>query len=142
MKQILIILLLTLTSCSQSTNTQTKSTTEERQPTLEKATIVSYQDLDVKQFAEEIVSNSNAIIMDVRTPEETVDGIIDGAIELDYYDEEFLQKLSKMDKSKDYYVYCKMGGRSAKAARLMIKNGFSSVHNLKGGYIDWIEEKK
>ena len=37
-------------------------------------------------------------------------------------------------------VHCKLGGRSAKAAQLLVERGFTNVHNLTGGILAWIAE--
>ena len=45
------------------------------------------------------------------------------------------RKSSKqVDKDKTIYVYCKMGGRSAKAQEKLTALGFQHVINLEGGY--------
>jgi thioredoxin 1 len=81
----------------------------------------------------------NSILLDVRTPEEISNGSIPGASTIDFYDPEFEQRINLMDKSKSIYVYCRAGGRSAKAAQLLINNGFSQVYNLEGGMMAWQE---
>lgn len=79
----------------------------------------------------------NAILLDVRTPQETGLSFIEGASFINLYDEGFVSKINSMDKSKAVYVYCKGGSRSSKAANLLVENGFSEVYNLKGGIISW-----
>jgi sulfur-carrier protein adenylyltransferase/sulfurtransferase len=39
----------------------------------------------------------------------------------------------------DVVVHCKMGGRSAKAVRQLVDQGFTNVKNLKGGILAWID---
>jgi len=39
----------------------------------------------------------------------------------------------------DIVVHCKMGGRSAKAVRQLIDNGYDRVQNLSGGILSWID---
>ena len=79
----------------------------------------------------------NAILLDVRTPQETGLSFIEGASFINLYDEAFVSKINSMDKSKAVYVYCKGGSRSSKAANLLVENGFAEVYNLKGGIISW-----
>lgn len=76
----------------------------------------------------------NAVLLDVRTPEEYDLGHIEGAENINWYDEDFKAKVSAIDRSKTVYVYCKAGGRSAKAAAAMRELGFEHVVNLEGGY--------
>jgi rhodanese-related sulfurtransferase len=130
MKYLLILFAVLIYGC------QPTAQEAEKVPTLDKATVVSYQNLDVPGFKEGMKQN-DVVILDVRTPEEIANGKIADAVELDFYASDFADKLLAMDKDKEYFVYCKKGGRSAKAARLMIKNGFEKVYNLEGGYTEW-----
>jgi sulfur-carrier protein adenylyltransferase/sulfurtransferase len=41
--------------------------------------------------------------------------------------------------SRDIVVHCKMGGRSAKAVRLLRERGVNTASNLKGGILAWID---
>ncbi|WP_291114482.1 rhodanese-like domain-containing protein [Flavobacterium sp. UBA6135] len=83
-------------------------------------------------------SDDNAIILDVRTPEEFERGIIPNAINIDIYKGQgFIYMLEELDKSKSYYVYCHAGSRSAKACEIMQQLGFSTTYNLIGGISEW-----
>jgi phage shock protein E len=75
-------------------------------------------------------------IVDVRTPDEIAQGKISDATELDYFDPNFKKKIEAInfDKSKPMIVYCAVGGRSSKAAAILVDLGFKSVYNLEGGY--------
>jgi rhodanese-related sulfurtransferase len=42
-----------------------------------------------------------------------------------------------LDKSKNYYVYCKAGSRSAQACQIMNEMGFDHTFNLEGGFMNW-----
>jgi len=52
---------------------------------------------------------------------------------VDYTSASFQTEVQKLDTSKTYVVYCRSGGRSAKAASFMASHGFSNVYNLEGG---------
>lgn len=80
---------------------------------------------------------NNTIFLDVRTDEEFSTGFIPDAIHINYYDDNFENKLQKLDKTKSYVVYCKSGMRSQKASELMKTLGFKSIYNLTGGYSRW-----
>lgn len=141
MKHLVIVFsFLILLSCNNKSN-NSKVNISTYEPTLEKATVVSYQNVNVADF-DKAISEDDVIVIDVRTPEETAEGTVDRALELNFYDKDFSERLLALDKSKSYYVYCKAGGRSAKTARLMVKNGFSKVFNLEGGYTEWSATKK
>ena len=45
--------------------------------------------------------------------------------------------IQSMDKSKNYYVYCRSGGRSSSACGLLESQGFANTFNLLGGMMSW-----
>ena len=81
-------------------------------------------------------------ILDVRTPEEWSEGVIDGAVLKNFYDDDFARYLKKMDNTKPIIVTCKRGGRSAKAADQMQKSGFKEVYDMGAGMDGWNDEKR
>ncbi|HMP28532.1 MAG TPA: rhodanese-like domain-containing protein [Saprospiraceae bacterium] len=80
-------------------------------------------------------------IIDVRTKAEVAQGMIPGAMHIEWGSKEFNEKIGKLDQSKPYIVYCAVGGRSVNAQRLMKFNGFVNVANLKGGYKEYAKSK-
>lgn len=78
-----------------------------------------------------------AQILDVRTPDEWNEGIMEGATMANFYNSDFEAQLLKLDKEKPVAVYCKVGGRSGKAMAQMNKLGFKEVYNLNGGMDAW-----
>ncbi len=102
-----------------------------------KETGATFKDVDVKEANAMIAQNKDLVILDVRTPEETDQGIIPNAIIIDYHNSNFDSEIAKLDKSKPYLVYCRSGGRSVGASNKMIDLGFTDVTNMKGGYTAW-----
>jgi len=95
-----------------------------------------FEILDYMEFKNQIVNNVQLI--DVRTSEEFNAGHIEGAINIDFKNEEvFYQSFQRLDKKNPVYVYCRSGNRSKKSADKLLEMGFSKVFDLKGGYIDW-----
>ncbi len=95
-------------------------------------------DLSQSEWKSKLENDTNAVILDVRTEEEWNDGIIPNAILNDIYKGQgFLYRLDELDKSKNYYVYCKAGGRSAQACAIMNQMGFETTYNLIGGFMNW-----
>ena len=77
-------------------------------------------------------------LLDVRTPQEYQQGYIKGAVLINFFDPNFVTKVStRFDKNKPLYIYCAVGGRSNKAAKKLIAKGFESVYDLKGGFTKW-----
>ncbi|MGB2458461.1 MAG: thioredoxin domain-containing protein [Flavobacteriales bacterium] len=83
------------------------------------------------------IEKEGGIILDVRTPQELSSGAIENASTIDFYDPDFERKISKIQKDKTVYVYCKSGGRSSQAAKLLVKSGQAKVVNLSGGIMAW-----
>lgn len=122
MKNILYVLLMTfaLTSCEAQ---QKKQTIKLVPPT---------------EFAEQMADDKGQII-DVRTPKEFNAGHIEGAVNLHVYDQDFEQRIDKLQKDKPVYVYCKAGGRSAEAVETLKAKGFRNIIELEGGMDSWNE---
>lgn len=76
-------------------------------------------------------------VLDVRTPGEVAQGVIEGAVHINIYDADFAARAAELDKTKPVYVYCKVGGRSSKACDQLIDMGYTEVYNLDGGITGW-----
>ncbi len=95
-------------------------------------------DLNQNDWASQLKKDGNAVILDVRTEEEVVEGMIPNALHIDIYKGQgFIDEVSQLDTSKNYYVYCKAGARSAQACAIMNQLGFKNTYNLIGGYSEW-----
>lgn len=81
-------------------------------------------------------------VLDVRTPEEFEAGHLQGAVNIDWFDDEFEKAVRAIDKSKPILVYCKKGGRSAKAVEKLVSMGYKNVIDLTGGYDAYLENRK
>jgi len=96
------------------------------------------KELDAKEFKENYQKDEKAVLIDVRSPEEEIDGKIENSINLNIMEQAFPARIMDLDKSKNYYVYCRSGARSATACQFMERQGFYAV-NLRGGIIAWKE---
>ena len=93
--------------------------------------------LDYKEFKKQ-VENTNVQLFDVRTPEEYIMGHIEGAINVDFKnDEVFDSFFNDLNKSDTIYLYCRSGNRSKKSADKLISLGFQKIYDLDGGFIEW-----
>ncbi|GEC71240.1 Rhodanese-related sulfurtransferase [Flavobacterium flevense] len=94
--------------------------------------------LTQEDWIAQLEADENAVILDVRTEDECDEGIIPNAINIDIHKGQgFISELEELDKSKNYYVYCRSGARSAKACEIMNELGFDNAYNLLGGMLDW-----
>ena len=96
----------------------------------------NFENADVQGFAE-LVSDTNVVVLDVRTAEEYADGHIERAVNIDYKKDDFMDRAkAALPTGKTIAIYCRSGRRSANAASMLAPEGYVLV-NLKGGIIDW-----
>lgn len=90
------------------------------------------------EWLELLANDTQAVIIDARTPRECAEGIIDNALMIDFLDTvNFKAAAEKLDKNKNYYLYCRSGNRSAQACQLLENLGIEHTYNLSGGMMAW-----
>ncbi len=94
--------------------------------------------LDVANFNNAIVGQVGTLI-DVRTPKEYTDAHIPGAKMIDYKNDNFKTEFAKLDREVPVLIYCRSGGRSGRAMKVLEKMGFK-VYNLDDGFNQWKAE--
>jgi len=93
--------------------------------------------IDAKTFKEKIANDPEGVIIDVRTPQEEIEGTIENSININIMDPDFPEKIKNLEKGKNYYIFCRSGGRSSSACQFMEENGFTNTYNLLGGITEW-----
>lgn len=97
----------------------------------------NYTRLDLTDFNRSIMADDIQLI-DVRTPEEFEAGHIPKAININVLNpEDFQSQVECLDPEKPVYLYCKLGGRSKRAAKELEQIGFTQLYDLRGGYLLW-----
>jgi len=96
------------------------------------------QDIDKQEVSN--LLNNEIVVIDVRTNKEFKEGNIETSFNLDFQKREFIDSLDKLDKNKQYIIYCASGNRSLKASHIMKSLGFKIIYNYKKGYKDWIKD--
>jgi phage shock protein E len=86
--------------------------------------------------AHTLVEREGAVLVDVRTSVEYATGHIDGAVNVPVGDLGASLATFPARKDQDVIVYCQSGHRSAKAAAILEKAGYTKVHDL-GSIINW-----
>lgn len=76
-------------------------------------------------------------LIDIRTPQEFQSGHLKNAVNINYFDPDFLSKINQLDKNKGVYIYCRSGNRSSGAIRKLEDSGFPKIYDLKGGILNW-----
>jgi len=95
--------------------------------------INNYSASEVKQM---LKSDSNIILLDVRTANERKSGSIKPSIHIPLHEIDFKRDQLKQYQSREIICYCRSGRRSVSAALKLRKLGFNSS-NMKGGYLTW-----
>jgi phage shock protein E len=117
-----------LLACCFSIEFAAPSLRAEAKPVVQKVTI---DEFDKKR------QQADAVVLDVRTPEEFTAGHVPGAMNMDLHDPKFAEKVSKLDKSKTYLVHCAKGYRSGLATQKMSAMGFDNLFDFHGGFTEW-----
>jgi rhodanese-related sulfurtransferase len=86
---------------------------------------------------EELTKEKDVVVLDVRSAFEFKGEKIAGAQHISYSAADFRDRVASLDKSKTYLVYCATGSRSAGACNYLKSQGFTNIHNLKGGIEHW-----
>ena len=92
---------------------------------------------------------TNALILDVREPQEHQQGMIPdatpiprGVLEFKIFDLPQLKELTQEKAQQTpIYIYCASGGRSACAALALQQLGFTQVASVAGGFKEWVNSK-
>ncbi len=92
--------------------------------------------VNAEQFKKGIAKEGVQLV-DVRTLKEYNQGKIGNAILINFFQEDFMEKINKLDKNKPIYIYCHSGRRSGRAAKKLLNAGFENIYNLDGGIIGW-----
>lgn len=85
-------------------------------------------------------SRNDIVIIDVSTHKEFKTAHLENAVNINYFSKLFKLQLDLLDRNKTYLVYCRMGGRSKLAQKIMKKLEFRTVYNIIGGALLWEEE--
>jgi phage shock protein E len=87
--------------------------------------------------AHALASKGNALIVDVREPEEWAEARIPGAVHVPLG--ELASRVSELPGDRPLIMQCRSGNRSRTAAKFLKENGFTDVVNLEGGIKDWAD---
>jgi len=131
---VVTLLSVTLSSCGQnSAKKETKGLEIQSVQTQSISELISPADLNAKL--------GDIQLIDVRTPNEFNRGHIKNAININFYNGNFYEQMSKLDKNKEIYIYCRSGNRSSKAAYKLKEQGFTKIYDLQGGILNWTRNR-
>jgi rhodanese-related sulfurtransferase len=124
-----LMLMIVLANCGQKTDHKNGAKTKP-----------GISELSPEEFKSKLASTPDAVLIDVRTPEEVAEGMIEGAVNIDYSDSGFTESIGSLDSTKSYFLYCKTAKRSTGAAEKMTQLGFQNIYVLQGGINNWQEK--
>ena len=75
---------------------------------------------------------ANAVLLDVRTPEEYKSVYLEGAVLLPLAELESKISSKVADKNTPVYIYCRSGRRAGTAVEKLKTMGYTDLHNLGG----------
>jgi hydroxyacylglutathione hydrolase len=97
---------------------------------------VDVSDLTPHEAAARLREEEGWQVVDVRTPEERPDGVIEGDVLIPL--DELSARAGEIDPSRPSLIYCRSGSRSAMAVAGLRAAGYDA-HNLAGGMLAWLE---
>lgn len=101
------------------------------------------KDLSQNDWLKELEKAENPFILDVRTPKEWEEGIIENAKLIDIMDtDNFMEQAKDLDKDRAYFIYCRSGNRSRQACQYLESKGVTKTYNLLGGMLEWTGDLK
>lgn len=96
----------------------------------------TYTDVDVNE-AQKLIDQGITVV-DVRTPEEYVDGHIPNALLIPLQDIE--SSINEFTPDEQYLIVCRSGNRSAQASEILAQKGMKHIYNMTGGMNEWTGE--
>ncbi|SHM65116.1 rhodanese-like domain-containing protein [Gracilibacillus kekensis] len=92
------------------------------------------KEISTKELQNLIEANNELNIIDVREVDEVATGKIKGAVNIPLGLLEFRKQ--ELNKSEEYIMVCRSGGRSGQATKYLESQGFN-VTNMTGGMLSW-----
>jgi len=100
----------------------------------EKGEVIKVNLVDALTFKKKL---KNSTLIDIRTPQEFKYGHIENAININFFDKDWMDQFAKFDKNKPIFIYCRSGNRTGSMSRKLLKNGYTQVYDLKNGIRSW-----
>lgn len=94
-------------------------------------------DVTVDELKQRIESGAKLAVIDVREPDETAQGIIEGALLFPWTSKVLQAKHGELPSDRPLFVICRSGNRSVAASTFLAESGHGCVHNVTGGMIAW-----
>lgn len=93
------------------------------------------------QLREMLNNETDLQLVDVRTTLEYNKGYIKPAVNINFNENNFVEKFNSYNKEEPLYIYCRSGNRSGRAAKILADKGFTNICDLEGGILEWHKHK-
>jgi sulfur-carrier protein adenylyltransferase/sulfurtransferase len=97
-------------------------------------------EITVRELKERLDAGEEVAVLDVREPHEYEVANLEAQGAKLIPLGELPNRLLELNQNDEVAVYCKTGGRSAKAVKILQDAGFGNVYNVEGGITAWSEE--
>ncbi|MEM1378653.1 MAG: rhodanese-like domain-containing protein [Pseudomonadota bacterium] len=97
-------------------------------------------EVSARQAAQLLQNDPSIMVLDIRTPREFNSGHIEGAININYFDRDFRERIAQLDPNRTYLMHCAAGGRSDNSIRILRNAGLTNVYHMGGGSSEWRRE--
>jgi rhodanese-related sulfurtransferase len=101
---------------------------------------LTLQQISAQELRETILEGTPHHTVDVREPEETAQGVIDGALRYPWTSGVLKAEHASLPTGAPLHVICRSGGRSLPAATFLLEQGHTCVFNVQGGMTAWQAE--
>ena len=100
-----------------------------------------YHEIKSKKAGKLLKEHKDLVVLDIRTMKEYVEGHIDKAKHIDFFEDSFKTLLEKLDRKTPYLVHCASGGRSGRSMEVFRDLGFTRIYHMNDGFKGWVKEK-
>jgi sulfur-carrier protein adenylyltransferase/sulfurtransferase len=107
-------------------------------PATTEPVMTGFGEITVQELKSAMDAKLDFDLIDVREPQEYEVGKISGSKLIPLGD--LPQRLHELDSAREIVVHCKMGGRSARACKILYDAGFRKLKNVAGGIDAWSAE--
>jgi rhodanese-related sulfurtransferase len=94
-------------------------------------------DVSVSDLKGLLDKGAKLAVVDVREPDETAQGTIDGALLFPWTSKVLQARHGELPTDRPIYVVCRSGSRSSQASAFLAKNGHACIHDVQGGMNAW-----
>ena len=94
--------------------------------------------MSVGELRQRLASEAAPFLLDVREPEEMVDGCIAGSVNIPMNEVE--RRLDELPADRDIVVICHLGERSGYVTRKLHALGYDGAVSLRGGMDAWLAD--